>query len=120
MSFTGYGEDKKCRLETCPAPGLAPPKLPKWLRIPYLKPRRGFLEPRLILEKNLNTHLQPGNGLWQQGLNGHLEFDDGSNRSVRSEEVREELTAEKGLERVRMDATLEQIRANSKACGERE
>ena len=70
QTFIGYGEDKKCRLEIRPDPGLDPPKLPKWLRIPFLKPRKGILEPPLILEKNTITRLQPGDGLWHQGLDG--------------------------------------------------
>lgn len=47
----------------------------------------------------------------------HLDFSDGSSRSGRSEDDGEELTAEKNLERVRMEALLERIRTNSKTSG---
>lgn len=50
----------------------------------------------------------------------HLEFNDGSSRSGWSENDGEQLTAEKNLERVRMEAFLEWIRTNSKISSEQE
>ncbi|MCJ1344555.1 hypothetical protein MMC31_002758, partial [Peltigera leucophlebia] len=67
-TFTAYGENQKSRLEIRPANHRDPPKLPKWLRIPYLKPCKG-IDNHINLETNLNNRIQTEAGLWKCGVN---------------------------------------------------
>ena len=61
-----YAENHKARLEIRPANHLDPPRLPKWLRIPFLQPCKG-IDNHINLETNLNNRIQTGTGLWKRG-----------------------------------------------------
>jgi hypothetical protein len=67
--FSFYAEDHKCRLEISPPrPGQKPPKLPKWLQIPYLVPVKG-IGGRLIFDRCANPCIQRGDKLFQRDGN---------------------------------------------------
>lgn len=61
----------KARLKIMPRPGRAPPKLPQWLRIPYLVPVKG-VRLRVKLEGHMNSCLQGGDPLYQEDNGTHV------------------------------------------------